>query len=121
MIGNLNNGYGYSAYTPQSYQNRMGLDWVNGIDGAKAYQLITGGPMLLLDSGDPTRFYIKANDNLGMPQPIRIFKYEEITQEFIPPQESTPKTDNYVTKEDFDRLEKMISDLKKNKDYKDKK
>ena len=118
MIGNLNNGY-YNAYS-QPYQSKMGLDWVNGIDGAKAYQLVTGSPMLLLDSGDPTRFYIKANDNLGMPQPIRIFKYEEITKEFIPQQDTISNTDNYATKEDIEKLEKMISEIKK-KDYRDKK
>lgn len=117
-MNGFNNGY-YNAYQPV-YQNRMGLDWVNGIEGAKAYQLVTGSPMLLLDSGDSSRFYIKSNDNLGMPQPIRIFEYKEIKPEVTESTKEQEVIPNYATKEDIDKLEKMISDLKKT-NYKDKK
>ena len=59
-------------------QQRNGIIWVQGIEGAKAYQLMPNTNAVLLDSENDGKFYIKIADNVGMCT-LRIFKYEEIT------------------------------------------
>lgn len=87
---------------PQSYVNRPytqsnNITWVQGIEGAKAYQLMPNSNAILMDSENDGRFYIKVSDNVGMCT-LRTFSYEEIT--------STPTTDmsQYVTKDELNTL-----------------
>ena len=46
--------------------------WVNGIEGAKAWQLTPGSRAILLDSETEGKMYIKVTDDLGMAS-LRIF------------------------------------------------
>ena len=62
--------------TPQ--QNE--IKWVQGIEGAKAWQLAPNSNAILMDSENDGRFYIKVSDNVGMCN-LRIFKYTEITEQ----------------------------------------
>lgn len=50
--------------------------WVNGIEGAKAWQLNPGSMAILLDSENEGKMYIKVSDNIGISN-LRIFNYTE--------------------------------------------
>jgi len=50
--------------------------WVQGIEGAKAWQLNPNSMVILLDSEVEGKMYIKVSDNIGMSS-LRIFNYVE--------------------------------------------
>ena len=50
--------------------------WVQGIEGAKAWQLNPNSMVILLDSEAEGKMYIKVSDNIGMCS-LRIFNYIE--------------------------------------------
>ena len=50
--------------------------WVQGIEGAKAWQLNPNSMVILLDSEAEGKMYIKVSDNIGMCT-LRIFNYTE--------------------------------------------
>lgn len=52
------------------------LIWVQGIEGAKAWQLNPNSMVILLDSEVEGKMYIKVSDNIGMSS-LRIFNYTE--------------------------------------------
>ena len=52
------------------------LVWVQGIEGAKAWQLSPNSMVILLDSEAEGKMYIKVSDNIGMCS-LRIFNYVE--------------------------------------------
>ena len=99
---NQNQSNGYLGYQrPQT----NGITWVQGIEGAKAFQIMPNSNTILLDSENDGIFYIKVSDNVGMCN-LRTFKYEEIGEQ---PKSSSVNLDNYVTR---DELTKVINDLK---------
>ena len=51
---------------------------VNGIDGAKAYQMNANSTVALFDSNEDI-MYIKNTDGAGFPS-IRMFKFEEVNE-----------------------------------------
>lgn len=89
---------------PNSSGNN-GIIWVQGESGAKAYPVGAGNTVLLMDSED-SKFYIKSTDISGMPQPLRTFSYSEIFQSV----KTEPKED-YVTRNEFEELKKMLDEL----------
>lgn len=84
-------------------QNHNGINWVQGIEGAKAFQLMPASNCILLDSENDGIFYIKVSDNVGMCN-LRTFRFEEITNT------STPNVDltGYVKKDELASLVKSI-------------
>ena len=86
----MNNLNQMANYTPQrnqfsSYFNpaNSGVNtstnnivWVQGIEGAKAWQLNPNSMVILLDSEAEGKMYIKVSDNIGMSS-LRIFNYTE--------------------------------------------
>ena len=107
---------GYPVYQmPQQMQPQAqsgpqnGIQWVQGIEGAKAFPVGAGQSALLMDSEESV-FFIKTADPAGMPT-LRVFDYTERTQTA-----PTPKVE-YVTREEFERA---IADLMpKKKEKKD--
>lgn len=97
------------SYAPQ----HSGIVWVQGEAGAKAYPVPAGSNMLLMDS-EGECFYIKSTDMSGMPQPLRIFEYKEVvkTQEPNYSQAALPDMNQYVKKEEFEKLQKKFEELK---------
>lgn len=102
-----------SPYLPnfpvQGYQapiTNTEFHFIQGENAAKAYPIMPGNTGFLFDS-EESKFYIKSVNFNGMPNPIRIFKYEEE----IPAPKDIPvaQETNFVTKEDFDAA---ISELK---------
>ena len=83
--------------------------WVQGIEGAKAWQLSPNSMAILLDSETDGKMYIKVSDNIGMSS-LRIFNY---TEEF--PVSSSKATINqdldlsqYVKKDELASLIKEV-------------
>lgn len=76
-------------------QQNNGITWVQGIEGAKAFQMTPNSNAILMDSDNDGVFYIKISDNIGMCS-LRIFKYEEIQQ--------GQNTTNYVTRDEVNEL-----------------
>lgn len=62
----------------QPQQTKLGIEWVDGEVGAKAYQLPAGwpanAPMPLWDTND-TVIYLKSINQMGMPNPIQKIRY----------------------------------------------
>jgi len=78
--------YNYPNYQmtnpyPQTEQNN-GITWVQGLEGAKAYQMTPNRNILLMDSENEGTFYIKVTDNIGMAN-LRVFNYTEITAQDV--------------------------------------
>jgi hypothetical protein len=119
---NYNYGYPWNSYgtqvmntaMPQQQQPQQqlqvpqtnGINWVQGEAGAKSYALAPGQSVLLMDSENDV-FYIKSSDNSGMPMPLRVFDYVERK-----PKSETivaQPTQNYVTREEFEKRLKEIT------------
>ena len=99
------NNFPYS-YNPMYQRPVMnnGITWVQGIEGAKAFQMTPNSNAILMDSENDGRFYIKVSDNVGMCN-LRTFSYSEITSS------PTSQVDmsNYVTRKE---LEDAIRSIK---------
>lgn len=104
-------GYGQSVgVNTQPMQNGQqtannGLVWVQGIEGAKAHATAPGVPALLMDS-ESERFFIKTVDASGMPLPLRIFEYHEVTNDA--PKQAKDMS-GYVTREEFEAYKQSVS------------
>ena len=97
------NNFPYPQQMYQRPQMNNGITWVQGIEGAKAFQLVPNSNAILMDSENDGRFYIKVSDNVGMCN-LRTFKYEEITNS------PTPQVDmsNYVTRQELENALRSI-------------
>ena len=91
-------------YNQPTFQNRMTnnnrITRVNGIEGAKAFQIEPNSNILLLDSDIQGRMYIKTCDNIGMCN-LRIFNYEEVAANTQSRQNTEIDTSNFVTKDEM--------------------
>lgn len=70
----------YSAYSvqPAPVQPQAGINWVQGLAGAKGFMVAPGQTAFLMDSEGST-FYMKSADQSGMPT-LRIFDFQERAQ-----------------------------------------
>lgn len=82
---------------PQPQQSGDGIKFVDGIKKAEEYPVAPGNAVVLMDKNEPV-FYIK--DASG----VKIYDYTE---------RQAPKQPEYVTKEEFDELKKLLEDLTK--------
>lgn len=96
---------GVNAQPMQSAQQNTnnGLVWVQGLEGAKAHMTQPNVPTLLMDS-EGERFYIKTTDASGMPLPLRVFRYEEITEGQTVKQDMSA----YVTRDEFEQFKQSF-------------
>lgn len=74
---------------------------VNGIDGAKAYQMPANSTVALFDNNEDI-LYIKNTDGAGFPS-IRIFKFDEVTETT----KSEEKKD-YISRKEFEEFKKEL-------------
>ena len=81
--------YPYNTYNypvqPAPVQQQTGINWVQGLAGAKAFMVAPGQTAFLMDSEGQT-FYMKSADQSGMPT-LRVFDFQERTQAPPPPPE----------------------------------
>ena len=105
----------YAAPQFSTQQPQQGIVWVQGEAGAKSYMVGAGQSVLLMDS-DESCFYIKTADASGMPLPLRVFDYKERNTQQANKENTSEHSfnnNNYVTREEFDDLKKLIDDLTK--------
>lgn len=100
---------GYPAQPPAPAPAQSGgITWVQGEAGAKSYLVAPGSTVLLMDS-ENQRFFIKGADASGMPMPLRVFDYSEVTQGAAPVAQSTTE---YIRRDEFDQLKALVEGLK---------
>ena len=88
-------------------QNRQnGIIWVQGEEGARSYSMLPNSTVMMLDSENEGRFYIKTTDNIGMYN-LRTFSFKEIID--VQPVENP---DKYATKEDLKELKNLIISMR---------
>ena len=93
--------------------------FVNGIEGAKSFQLNPNQTILLMDSDSPV-CYMKTSNGVGQ-STLRYFKLTEVTEADLKAQ-SIPndKSTEYVTKNEFkelsNRFEELLEKINKNEE-----
>lgn len=92
----------YQQQQPRQFGNT--INWVQGIEGAKAFQLGPNSNAMMLDSENDGIFYIKTSDNVGMCN-MRTFKFEEVTNA---QSQSAVDLTAYVRKDELQELLKTI-------------
>ena len=85
-----------------------GINWVQGEAGAKSVPVAPGQKALLMDS-ETNVFYVKSCDVSGMPLPLRIFEYKEVSNVATNAKSDDGPPNTYVTHEE---LEQAIEQLK---------
>lgn len=85
----------YGQYMQQS------LVRVNGIEGAKAYQMGANSVVALFDSNEDLMF-VKSTDGAGFPM-IRTFKFEEVTG-----QEKQIEQNDFVSRKEMEEYGKQL-------------
>ena len=104
MMG-LNGFNNYNQFPQQLNQPQMttqNLIRVNGIDGAKAYQMPANSTVALFDNNEDI-MYIKTTDGAGFPA-IRTFAFNEVVANTNPIQD----TADYVTRDEFNKLKEEL-------------
>lgn len=120
MYPQYQQAYAQQPQVQQAMQNQsgMGIKWVDGEVGAKAFQMPAGWPpnqpIDLWDTND-TVIYLKSINPMGMPNPLQKARYElegmktgEKTTGYSGDAEQKHDMSQFVKKED---LEKMKQDL----------
>ena len=103
----------YMVPQPNPYvQKNNGINWVQGIEGAKAYQLSPNSNAILMDSENDGKFYIKVSDNVGMCT-LRTFRYREVTTPTAT-QNNDVDLSEYVKKSELESLIKSMKEEKIN-------
>lgn len=99
-----------NMYIPKqlSPQNN-GIIWVQGIEGAKAYQIPQNSNIILMDS-EKNRMYIKTSDNIGMCN-LRIFDFTEITETSQGHNSvaTQPDLSQYVTRDELNNILEQLN------------
>ena len=90
-----------SPYQYPQQQLNNGIKWVQGIEGAKAYQMTPNSNTVLMDSDNDGIFYIKVSDNIGMCT-LRVFEYKEL--QTTNTQHAQLDMSNYVTKDEINEI-----------------
>ena len=106
----------------QNMQNQsgMGIKWVDGEVGAKAFQMPAGWPpnqpIDLWDTND-TVIYLKSINPMGMPNPLQKARYElegvktgEKTTGYSGDPEQKADMSQFVKKEDLERMKQDLID-----------
>ncbi len=77
----MNNFNQQSYFAPMTnVRATNNIIWVQGIEGAKAWQLAPNSMAIFLDSENEGKMYIKVTDNIGIGS-LRVFNYvEELVQ-----------------------------------------
>lgn len=119
------NSYFPQQYYPQYYANQQmpqnapnlasnaqqqinnQIIWVQGEAAAKAYPVVSGQSVQLMDSEESV-FYIKSTDQSGMPQPLRIFDYKERTSERSTPAAAKNTNDDFVSRKEFEEFREDV-------------
>lgn len=95
------NQYNYIPNAQNGLQGQIkSLTRVNGLEGAKAFQIMPRETVALFDGNDDI-FYIKSADDGGFPT-IKAYRFAEIDLT------GTKPTNEYVTKSEFEELRNEV-------------
>lgn len=95
----------YNSFLPyQQYQQRQQLIRVNGIDGARAYQMPPNSTVALFDANNDL-MYIKCTDGAGFAT-TRVFSFIEQKET------QTPTASEFVTRKEFEELKEVLKNGK---------
>lgn len=97
-------------YSPSSPPQLRQYAFVNGIEGAKSFQLAPNQTIMLMDSDNPI-CYMKTSNGIGQ-STLRYFKLTEVSENELKSSPPEPKQE-YVLKADFDELCQKFNDLTK--------
>ena len=103
MFPNISNGI-----MPPRGMSANNIMWVQGHEGAKSYIIPANSNVILLDSEEEGKMYIKSSDNIGMCT-LRTFMFNEIID--VEPSKEV-NTQQYATKQDLQEIREMINSLK---------
>lgn len=82
-------------------ESTQSLIRVNGIEGAKAYQMNANSTVALFDSNNDV-MYVKTTDGAGFPS-IRTFSFSEMKEQIEP-----AKTSDYISRQEFEEFKKEL-------------
>ena len=108
------NYYPQMAYQPYQQQqptqsNFQQLIKVNGVEGARAYQMTPNSSVALFDTNEDL-IYIKSTDGAGFPT-IDTYRFNRVEEKPVPEVE-------YVSKEEMmEEIEKLRKEIKNGKQY----
>lgn len=105
---NYNNPYGYPNFNNYQQPRTNNLIFVNGIEGAKSYQVQPNQITMLLDSDNPI-IYKKVANAFGQAT-IECFKLVSINENELKGTNTQPNIE-YATKAEFEALVKRIDEL----------
>jgi len=115
---NYQNNYGSQMQQPQMFQQQNQQPqmnqyaFVNGLEGAKSFQVPPNQTILLMDSDSPL-CYMKSSNSVGQ-STLRYFKLTEVSENELKGNNSQPQqSQDYVLKADFDILSKRLDELSK--------
>lgn len=94
---------------PQYPQNENVYAFVNGVEGAKSYQLRPNQSVMLMDSEQPL-CYMKSANAMGQAS-LRYFRLTEISENDAKGASAPAPTPDYVAKADFNALAKRVDEL----------
>lgn len=112
---NYNNMGNQMNQQPQQTQTTQ-CSFVNGIEGAKAFQMIPNQTVMLMDSESPM-LYMKTSNGMGQ-STLKYYKLVETNeqeirnQNAVQPQQNQP-SEEYALKSDLDVLSKKIDEISK--------
>ena len=101
-LGNMMNNQVQQTQMTQCY-------WVNGAEGAKAFQMIPNQTAMLMDSDNPI-CYMKSANSMGQ-STLRYFKLIEIKESDLKNNPNNELNNDYVLKSDFEGLIKRVDEL----------
>ena len=127
MFNNFQQNQSFNNYTPynsytanlaqqnanfnnQNFQAQINITFVNGIEGAKAFQMSPNSSALLMDS-DNSKFYVKSTDSLGVAK-ISSYSFTE-DENLCGSNQISQDTANIVqlSKEEYDSLISRVAEL----------
>ncbi len=104
-------------YTNQNMNNQMQQQpaqmnqfaFVNGIEGAKSFQMMPNQTVMLMDSEKPV-VIMKQSNSMGQ-STLRYYKLTEVSEQELRTPEQTKPTAEYALKSDLDALNKKLDEL----------
>lgn len=100
-------GYGYNIQNTQSPP--YSIKWAEGKESAKSFELPPNSQVILLDSKNDDRMYIRTTDSLGRYNTM-FFKITQVSEEELD-RDSKEKIDlsMFVTRDEFENFVQKIS------------
>ena len=102
----------YQNFQPQTsnFNQQTNITFVNGIEGAKAFQMSPNSSALLMDS-DNSKFYVKSTDSLGVAK-ISSYSFTE-DENLYGSNQTSQDTANIIqlSKDEYDSLLSRVAEL----------